>query len=509
MGRSLAIRLHPATVSWAVAFGFLEVGVASCLLFLGVAAGLTLAWVLVAAGVFAAYEPGFFAWLWLVVARDHEEPPEKRPVTSKGDDSSPEAGESGKEEATDPDPGPRDERLLPPSKDEERFSSLIDSQSSKIHRIFEVSVAVALAGLAFLGSHWEPGRMRPPDTAALQRSLDQIRSDLKKCTEKACCSVSGDDASGGGGFGGDVSHPDPKLKQEIADAVKEALKSSDTFGTGFTILGISGLVLLVVVLGVAAVFLFRKRPEAAAPLGAVGLAATAIKEAEHLARLDTTSYRIAEGAFLLLLVGFALLAWQKIRSSEGGSHSARGGEEEGKGKIESPLSLLFSALVLLWALIAVCYRYEPAPAPGSPPPPPEKVKLDSKLLPSVHGFVAKRWDALISSQSKKEIAQQVVGAARDEGARPDDLLVLLGSADCTAVHTPKELTNKALAQNRATWLKVGIENTNWFNADHVIAGSLYQNEKCTESADLRAVFPVLIRMEKDDRAGSAAREVHR
>jgi hypothetical protein len=392
--------------------------------------------------------------------------------------------------------------LSPISKDEERFSKLIDSRSSNLHRMIEVLATVALAGLAFLGSQWISDRKQPPDTAALQRSFDEIRSDLKKCMEKTCSSVSGDSNSAGGGFGGDVSRPDPQMKQEIADAVKDALKSSDTSGTGFKIMGISGLVLLIVALGVLAVLLFRKRPESAAPLGAVGLAATAIKEAEHLARLDTISYRIAEGAFVLLLAGFAFLAWQKIRNPETGSHSAQG--EEGKGKIESPLSLLFSVLVLLWALIAVCYRYEHTPAPGSPPPHHEVVKLDPRLLPSVHGFVAKKWDTLTSKQSNREVAGEMVRAARDKGAQPDDLLVLLGSADCTAVHTPKELTNKALAQNRAEWLKGGIESTRAFSADHVIAESLYQNEKCTESADLRAVFPVLIKVEKDGSGGSAA-----
>jgi hypothetical protein len=47
MLRPLTVRLNPETVSWAVSFALLEVGVASCLVFFGVG-GLTLAWTMVA-----------------------------------------------------------------------------------------------------------------------------------------------------------------------------------------------------------------------------------------------------------------------------------------------------------------------------------------------------------------------------------------------------------------------------------------------------------------------------
>jgi hypothetical protein len=492
MLRSLTIRLNPETVSWAASFGLLEVGIASCLVYFGVGGGLTLAWALLAAGVFATCEPGLFAWLWVVmVAPEEEEPrPEKSAAERTPDSTEPVRGESGGAEAKDPGPSfkadAHDTRLIY----EERVGKLIESRSSNMSRALVVFAAIALACLAFLGSKWMPNGIPPPSQAAL---VDQLRSDLKNCQERSC-----GDNSRGDGFGDEATPLDPKFKQDLLDAVKDALKPSDTFWTSSSILGVSALVLLLIALAVAVVLMIRKRPETAAPLGTLGLAATAIKEAEHLSRLDTTSYRIAEFAFAALLFLFAWLAWKKLNAPAPGVILPQDAREDGKSKVESPLSLLFSALVLLWALLAICYRYQGMTVQPVPAPAHEKVTLGFRLLPSVPGFVSGKTDQLKSGKSPDEVAREIVQEAHDKGAQPDDLLLLLGSADCTAVRKPDELSNQTLANKRAEGLAGIIDSMKVFAVNHVNSRSLHQGERCTGSDDLRAVFPVLIKLEKSN-----------
>jgi hypothetical protein len=327
--------------------------------------------------------------------------------------------------------------------------------------------------------------------------IDQLRSDLKECEARTC----GNDKVPSGDSGNKPALLDPKFKQDILDAIKAAVKPPDTFWTSSTIFGISALALLLIAVAVGIVFMLRKRPETAAPLGALGLAATAIKEAEHLARLDTTSYRIAECSFVLLLLVFAVLAALRIFIPEPVPPAPVAGEKE-KAKVESPLSLMFSALVLLWALLAICYRQQSAAITPAPPTTPQKTTVDYRLLRTVPGFVFGSSDQLISGKSLQTVARDVVREAHEKGAQPDDILLLLGSADCTAVRKPGELSNQALASNRATGLAAIVDSLNQFSPDHVKADSLHQGDRCTKSSDLRAVFPLLI---KQENAGAADR----
>jgi hypothetical protein len=502
MLRPLTIRLNPETVAWTASFALLEVGIASCLVYFGVGGGLTLAWAAVAAGVFAAFEPGLYAWLWAVlVSREDGEPqPEARAVGVPSPEfTPPTSGASAVQDDTPPTPVIKTEPLDPRHEYEERIAKLIGTRSTNMSRIIEVVAAIALAGLSLLGSHWTPGKMPPPDQSAL---IDQLRSDLNSCQARVC----GSDNTRGGDFGGNPPSLDPKFKQDLLDAIKAAAQPPDTFWTGSTIFGISALALLLIGLAVAIVFMVRKRPETAAPLGTLGLAATAIKEAEHLSRVDVGSYRIAEWSFVLLLVAFAVLAFWKIAHSDNTPPPAPGVEGKSKlespSKVESPLSLLFSALVLLWALLAICYRQEHAPVPPTPPPANQKPIVGYRVLPAIPGFVPGRSDQLKSGKGLHAVAQEIVQEAHDRGARPDDMLVLLGSADCTAVRKPKELSNQALASNRATGLAAAVDSLKQFSPDHVKAESLHQGDSCTGSADLRAVVPLLI---KQEYAGAADR----
>jgi hypothetical protein len=493
MLRALRVRLNPETVSWAVGFSLLEFGVASCLGFFGVGGGLVMAWMLAAGGLFAVCEHGLFAWLWvMIVTHDEKEPgPEKSaPESTPAGPSSDTAESLGKNDSSSsssakPD-SPNPQLVL-----EEKLELQIATRSSNPVRAAEVLGALALALFAYFGSHWTPARMPPPDQAALQHSIDQLHQELKDCKEAMCRSHSNsDDNTDGTGFGGDPSHFDPKFKQDILDAIKQIGKDSSPSWTNSSIFGISIIALLIIILGVALVLMFRKRPETAAPLGAVGLAATAIKEAEHLSRLDVGSYRLAEWAFLLLLAAFALLAfWKILKGNESSSATPKGDQK--KSKVESPLSLLFSLLVLLWALLVICYRQQQT-VPVQPPPP----TISSDLsLPSVSGFVAGSSDKFLPKNTLDEFKQRLT-KARAESIQPDDVLLLLGSADCTAVRRSLETTNNQIARNRATTVAGIVRDMKLLPDDHVFDGSLYQSDRCTQSADLRAVFPVLIKVKK-------------
>ena len=89
----------------------------------------------------------------------------------------------------------------------------------------------------------------------------------------------------------------------------------------------------------------------------------------------------------------------------------------------------------------------------------------------------------MSGKSLPAVAQEIVKEAKDKGAQPDDVLLLLGSADCTAVRKPGELSNQALASNRATGLAAIVDSLKQFSPDHVKADSLHQGDRFTKSAD--------------------------
>jgi hypothetical protein len=171
-------------------------------------------------------------------------------------------------------------------------------------------------------------------------------------------------------------------------------------------------------------------------------------------------------------------------------------ENEGKSKIESPLSLFFSALVLLWALLVICYRQKES-IPVQPPAP-----ISSELLlPPITGFIAGNSKYLDKNRILEQVTQQTIQKHKSD-IKPEDLLLLLGSADCTAVRKSLRKTNGDFASERADEVTDIVKGMKLLPEDHVIPMPLYQHESCKESADLRAVFPVLIKAEK---SGAAVR----
>jgi uncharacterized membrane protein len=244
----------------------------------------------------------------------------------------------------------------------------------------------------------------------------------------------------------------------------------------------------------------RKRPAVAAPLGAVGLAAAVIKNPEHLSRLSW-------GGFLFVLIIFSLVSLVLLilsfieflhrlspRDEEG---------EEGDGKhrteskaVESPLNIVFSLAVLIWAVMIACYHAEPAIGPVQPPTATRLIPSASVLESPLSGFPRREDDPTKIPSSRADLRTWKTNMS-NAVAKPGDLLLLLGSADCTAIQKSKDMTNKDLARKRAENVRQMLIDAGPLTDKDVQAESLYQHQNCRESEDMRAVFPVLIHMEQE------------
>jgi hypothetical protein len=128
------------------------------------------------------------------------------------------------------------------------------------------------------------------------------------------------------------------------------------------------------------------------------------------------------------------------------------------------------------------------PATGVAPPPGKPNSIGKiETLPALSGFLPGEHSLPDGLDSAPAFQQALKGAS----IQANDVLLLLGSTDCTAIRRTAGLTNKALAQNRADWLRRQLEDRNITKGTRVEA--IEQHEDCKASSKLRAVYPVLIR----------------
>jgi len=245
----------------------------------------------------------------------------------------------------------------------------------------------------------------------------------------------------------------------------------------------------------------RKRPAVAAPLGAAGLAAAVINNPEHLSRLGRGGFLFVlilfsvVTAVLLVLSVMEFLHHRTLRDEEG--EESDGKHRMEKKAVESPLNIVFSLAVLIWAVIIACYHAEPAPGQGQPATAPRLIPHASLLEP-LSGFPPYSADPKQIPNSGDDPLRALKTSVRNAGTWPGDLLLLLGSADCTAIQVSKEMTNEKLARNRAENVRKMLTDTGALAGEDVRAKSLYQHQNCRESKNMRAVFPVLIHMEQEN-----------
>ncbi len=539
MLRPLKTHLNPETIAWAVSFGLLEAGTASCMAFLGVGDGLLLGWALLASAVFAAGEPGLFVWLWTAMtARDEERPAKKARATRNPSPSDSEPGSSNEDATPGPTPDAASEESkspIPALEDSkialEKYLEKLARRRSPNHvRAIEVAVAIVLAFLSVLGSHHAPAKMPPPSQTDLQHELDQLHSDLQRCMENTCSRGSdntsgggfgnGGDAGGGRGNGGNATlHLDPQFQQQLLDTLKQAMNQSNSSGQNSSGFGIGTLVLVIlIVIGVAIAALLREKPEAAAPLGTIGLATVAIKEADHLSRMDSMSFWVAGCAFLAVLAMLVVLTlrrlWNKDRNGTTTATAGRSGAPHQASTQDYMLNALLSVLILLWIPLAVCYHYESKPDKTDPHPAQQKIAVTYKILKSVTGFMPfapdnrqvqqlapdalRTQDKILADRTLGDAAAQLAEQVRGESAKPGDYLLLFGSTDCSEVQRHHKITNQELASYRANALSKVMGSVSLIPAEHIYWNALPQGANCKKSADMRAVFPVLIKAAESD-----------
>jgi heme/copper-type cytochrome/quinol oxidase subunit 2 len=237
----------------------------------------------------------------------------------------------------------------------------------------------------------------------------------------------------------------------------------------------------------------------AAPLGATGLAAAVIKNPEHLSRLSWGNFLFiliifsVVAAVLLILCFMEFLDHDTPRDEEG--EESDGKHRTEKKVVESPLNIVFSLAVLLWAVIIACYHAEPAIGPVQPAAAPRLTPRASVLESPLSGFPRREDDPTKIPKSRADLLTWKTNMS-NALAKPGDLLLLLGSADCTSIQKSKDMTNKDLARNRAENVRRMLIKTGPLTDKEIQAESLYQHQNCRESEDMRAVFPVLIHMEE-------------
>jgi uncharacterized membrane protein len=292
------------------------------------------------------------------------------------------------------------------------------------------------------------------------------------------------------------------LSAELEGALTGYLKSGSSPAGDSLFSGGRGVALFLLLAAGAGLLAWaiRKRPAIAAPLGATGLAAAVIKNPEHLSRLSWGGFVLVLIIFSAVTIVLLYLCWQQFL------HQLSPRDEEGEGSdgkhrteskaVESPLNIVFSLAVLLWAVMIACYHAESAIGPVQPPTAPLLIPHATLLESPLSGFPRREDDPKKIPKSRADLLTWKTNVS-NAVAKPGDLLLLLGSSDCTSIQKSKDMTNKDLARNRAENVRHMLIDTGPLTDKDVQAESLYQHLNCRESEDMRAVFPVLIHMEQE------------
>jgi hypothetical protein len=231
----------------------------------------------------------------------------------------------------------------------------------------------------------------------------------------------------------------------------------------------------------------KKRPLAAPLVGAAELALTAIKNAEKLSRLDRWMFWVAIVAFLGVAVVFLGVGLVRTQAGNEGRADLDEGQEE--KKLDSPLTIGFSALVLGWAVVMVAYHNAAeSPKPGEAKKGEVSV-LSVKRLAPVPVFVRGNADPG-RARAYRELKDSFVASQRERA-----MLLLLGSADCIEIHKSAK-DNAALATKRAANVRSQLLVDHAGKVGEIEIDSLPQYRRCGEMEDLRAVFPFLVHAER-------------
>jgi hypothetical protein len=257
-----------------------------------------------------------------------------------------------------------------------------------------------------------------------------------------------------------------------------------------------------IVLGVAIIaiaLLLRKRPKEAAPLGALGLAAVVLRNPAEFSHLNELTFYLLFALLVGVTIYLIWLCFRKLNAQLGTSNTQTndGPSDKDKESPDAPITIVFSVFVLLWSIIAVAYhavpsRAEPTNDPGSTGNTTRESEATRvgriERLPTVSGFGSK---AATLSESDDALQRFQTDLAK-ASLQPKDVLLLIGSSDCSAIRRTRDLTNEKLAEQRVSQIEFEAKKT---NPDmQVTTLEIDQPSDCKPSEKLRAVFPAVIRL---------------
>ncbi len=303
---------------------------------------------------------------------------------------------------------------------------------------------------------------------------------------------------------------DPGLERDISAYFRMPRSEG---GSGLSSRGLFFVVALlilaeVIVLGWA----LKHRPSAVPLIGAADLAALVIKNADHLSRPGGgwfwgTVYIFLGIALFLLVAGVrqVLVPKAPAASTPGPIEKKKTfldwlkgwleGEHE-EAKEESLLSIGVSALILVWSLLLLAQapkvQVGPEHTQNTEPtsPPPTIGNVVPLTGPKFEPAMSDTSGAKASDVTKKGIDDLKKELA--ERAKEGDVVLLIGSTDCTSFKNG----NYKLANERATNVSDSLQNV-VPGVEIQIPRPLPQHNNCKGSEDLRAVHPFLIPLKRD------------
>jgi hypothetical protein len=305
---------------------------------------------------------------------------------------------------------------------------------------------------------------------------------------------------------------DPRLEKDMSDYFRMPRSGG---GSGLSSWGLFFVVAFLIIAEVILLgWTLKHRPSAVPLIGAADLAVLVIKNADHLSRPGGvcfwgTVYIFLGIALLLLGTGVFQVLFPKapaianqvpspLEKKKTFPEWLKGwpGGEPGEAKEESLLSVGVSALILVWSLLLLAqapklqsvHEHAQDTQPASPPSPIGNViRLTG---PKFESAMSDTSGAGASDVTKKGIAD--LKKEVSEKAKEGDVVLLIGSTDCTSF----KKGNYKLADERATNVRDSLRNI-VPGVEIQIPRPLPQHDNCKGSEDLRAVHPFLIPLNRD------------
>lgn len=339
----------------------------------------------------------------------------------------------------------------------------------RIRRLMGVALVIVVALGLWLGSLWR----------ASNQSRDRVEEEL--------IALLGRPAARPGMVNTNLAI-DPELKKALIEYFRNPPKPGEGFPWWLVVIG---------AIAAGALFFTTKEHPSAAPFVVVlPLAIAAVEHAEHLSKLCKGGFW---GVAVVSLVIAGALIGVGIRRERGlppmTDRTGPGGE---KKQLVSFVTMGFSMLILVWTFVVVgsctdcsgCTGKGEAETPKCPNPPPPASSPQTGVLK----VIPLEPLPLFKAGSSRSVSgvDRLAQSLADKHPKENDVLLLLGSADCTR----NSKGNQQLVLDRAA--KVSADLGPFLHKARVDDGNVLPQYKdgCRENKDLRTVFSFLIQQQE-------------